>query len=108
MDESSTQLYYGNTQKKKHRRRRRNTRKQPAPTGGGTRIEEECYAVEKSSDDPRGDFRTSMLEMIIEKHIFCAEDLEKLLFWFLSLNSPRYHRIIVEEFTQICDTLFTN
>ncbi|KAL8470135.1 hypothetical protein ACS0TY_032849 [Phlomoides rotata] len=33
----------------------------------------ESYAVEKSSIDPRVDFKASMVEMIVEKQIFATE-----------------------------------
>lgn len=69
---------------------------------------EDSYAVEKSTSDPYNDFRTSMVEMIIEKQIFGAKDLEKLLDCYLSLNSPYYHKVIIEVFAEICDTLFAN
>ncbi|XP_019052948.1 PREDICTED: transcription repressor OFP8-like [Nelumbo nucifera] len=40
---------------------------------------QESFAVVKRSSDPYSDFRTSMVEMIIEKQIFAAKDLEQLL-----------------------------
>ncbi|KNA13351.1 hypothetical protein SOVF_117770, partial [Spinacia oleracea] len=39
----------------------------------------DTFAVVKSSSDPYNDFRTSMVEMIIEKQIFGAKELEQLL-----------------------------
>ncbi|KAI3864352.1 hypothetical protein MKX03_024193 [Papaver bracteatum] len=68
----------------------------------------ESFAVVKRSSDPHSDFRTSMVEMIIEKQIFSAKDLEKLLQCFLSLNSSHHHRVIVQVFTEIWDALFSN
>ncbi|XVF34832.1 hypothetical protein REPUB_Repub18cG0092300 [Reevesia pubescens] len=68
----------------------------------------DSFAVVKSSSDPYNDFRTSMVEMIVERQIFAAKDLEKLLQCFLSLNSHHHHRIIVEVFTEIWETLFSN
>ncbi|KAF2304872.1 hypothetical protein GH714_039226 [Hevea brasiliensis] len=62
----------------------------------------ESFAVVKSSSDPYNDFRTSMVEMIVEKKMFAAKDLEQLLQCFLSLNSYHHHRIIMEVFTEIC------
>ncbi|PPD85509.1 hypothetical protein GOBAR_DD17539 [Gossypium barbadense] len=58
------------------------------------------------SEDPYEDFKRSMLEMILEKQMFEANDLEQLLQCFLSLNSRQYHGIIVEAFTEIWETLF--
>ncbi|KAK1550518.1 hypothetical protein Q3G72_020360 [Acer saccharum] len=68
----------------------------------------DSFAVVKSSRDPYNDFRTSMVEMIIEKQIFSAKDLEQLLQCFLSLNSYHHHRIILEVFTEIWEALFSN
>ncbi|KAI3977426.1 hypothetical protein MKX01_000339 [Papaver californicum] len=68
----------------------------------------ESFAVVKRSSDPHSDFRTSMVEMIIEKQIFSAKDLEKLLQCFLSLNSSHHHRVIVQVFTEIWDALFSS
>ncbi|KAK6782636.1 hypothetical protein RDI58_020432 [Solanum bulbocastanum] len=67
---------------------------------------EESIAVEKNTNDPYNDFRTSMLEMIVEKQIFGFNDLQKLLHCFLSLNSLSFHKIIFEVFSEICETLF--
>ncbi|XP_059318667.1 transcription repressor OFP5-like [Lycium ferocissimum] len=67
---------------------------------------EESIAVEKSTSDPYSDFRTSMVEMIVEKQIFGLKDLQRLLHGFLSLNSPSFHKIIFEVFSEICETLF--
>ncbi|TMW82711.1 hypothetical protein EJD97_005212 [Solanum chilense] len=67
---------------------------------------EESIAVEKNTNDPYNDFRTSMLEMIVEKQIFGLKDLQRLLHCFLSLNSPSFHKIIFEVFSEIFETLF--
>nr|XP_016470866.1 PREDICTED: transcription repressor OFP4-like [Nicotiana tabacum] len=69
---------------------------------------EESIAVEKNTSDPYNDFRTSMVEMIVEKQIFGVEDLQRLLHCFLQLNSPSFHKIIFGVFSEICETLFTN
>ncbi|XP_022768945.1 transcription repressor OFP7-like [Durio zibethinus] len=63
-------------------------------------------AVVKKSEDPYEDFKSSMLEMILEKQMFEPKDLEQLLQCFLSLNSRQYHGIIVEAFTEIWEALF--
>lgn len=68
----------------------------------------DSVAVVKRSSDPFNDFRTSMVEMIIEKQIFSAKDLEQLLQCFISLNSPHHHKVILEVFTEICEALFSN
>ncbi|KAK3034347.1 hypothetical protein RJ639_032245 [Escallonia herrerae] len=68
----------------------------------------DSFAVVKRSSDPHSDFRTSMVEMIVERQIFAAKDLENLLQCFLSLNSVRHHKVIVEVFDEICEALFSN
>ncbi|KAL6620420.1 hypothetical protein ACP70R_035559 [Stipagrostis hirtigluma subsp. patula] len=61
----------------------------------------ESFAVVKASADPRKDFRESMEEMIAEKGIRDATDLEDLLACYLALNAAEYHDLIVEVFEQI-------
>ncbi|KAK3041667.1 hypothetical protein RJ639_001477 [Escallonia herrerae] len=68
----------------------------------------DSFAVVKRSSDPHSDFRTSMVEMIVERQIFAAKDLENLLQCFLSLNSVHHHKVIVEVFDEICEALFSN
>ncbi|KAL9330170.1 hypothetical protein ACSQ67_005173 [Phaseolus vulgaris] len=68
----------------------------------------DTFAVVKRSSDPYSDFRTSMLEMIVEKQIFSPADLENLLQCFLSLNSYHHHKIIVQVFTEIWEALFSD
>ncbi|XP_019197778.1 PREDICTED: transcription repressor OFP6-like [Ipomoea nil] len=58
-------------------------------------------AVIKESDDPCGDFRQSMLQMIRKKSIHSQEDLQELLKCFLLMNPPSLHDIIVQAFTNI-------
>ncbi|KAH7853607.1 hypothetical protein Vadar_004672 [Vaccinium darrowii] len=52
----------------------------------------DSFVVKKRSSDPYDDFRKSMVEMIVERQIFGARDLEDLLQTFLSLNSYHHHR----------------
>ncbi|KAL8063383.1 hypothetical protein ABFX02_01G023600 [Erythranthe guttata] len=118
-DHISTQLYYskgGGRDSGKNLRRRKTTksrrkvkksREKSSFEYGGSLVGE-SYAVEKSSSDPHGDFRASMVEMIVEKQIFGADDLERLLLCFLNLNATSYHGIIYQVFTEICQTLFAN
>ncbi|XP_010915802.1 uncharacterized protein [Elaeis guineensis] len=68
--------------------------------------EKRGFAVVKRSSDPYGDFRSSMVEMIIGRQIFEAEDLERLLHSYLSLNSPHHHPIILQAFSDIWVVLF--
>ncbi|XP_058206744.1 transcription repressor OFP8-like [Rhododendron vialii] len=67
----------------------------------------DSFVVKKRSSDPYDDFRSSMVEMIIERQIFGARDLEDLLRTFLSLNSYHHHRVIVQVYTEIWDALFS-
>uniref|UniRef100_A0A7N0TBC2 Transcription repressor n=1 Tax=Kalanchoe fedtschenkoi TaxID=63787 RepID=A0A7N0TBC2_KALFE len=67
---------------------------------------EDSVAVVKHSRDPHEDFRTSMVEMIVEKQILAGADLERLLQSFLALNSRHHHRVILEVFTEIWEALF--
>ncbi|KAJ4966443.1 hypothetical protein NE237_018292 [Protea cynaroides] len=66
----------------------------------------ESFAVIKKTEDPYEDFKLSMLEMIVEKQMFEARELEQLLHCFLSLNSRQHHGIIVEVFSEIWETFF--
>ncbi|XP_048134004.1 transcription repressor OFP8-like [Rhodamnia argentea] len=73
--------------------------------GGGIK---DSFAVVKRSSDPRGDFRRSMVEMIVEKEMFGAEELQKLLECFLALNSHHHHRVILLAFAEIWEALFSS
>nr|APX43961.1 OVATE-like protein [Vaccinium corymbosum] len=67
----------------------------------------ESYAVVKKSEDPKEDFKRSMMEMVVEKQMFEERELEQLLECFLSLNSRQHHGVIVEAFTEIWEALFS-
>ncbi|KAL2236998.1 transcription repressor OFP8-like [Sesamum indicum] len=111
-------LYYSNNRdsgrsfrRRKTAKNRRRIKKTPPRSWrclNSSSMIEDCYAVEKSSSDPRSDFRESMVEMIVEKQMFGAEDLERLLLCFLSLNAASYHGMIFDVFSEICQTLFSN
>ncbi|KAL0427095.1 UNVERIFIED_CONTAM: Transcription repressor OFP8 [Sesamum latifolium] len=66
---------------------------------------QDSLAVVKRSSDPYSDFRTSMVEMIVEKQLFEAKDLENLLRCFLSLNSYHHHKVIIQVFSEIWEAL---
>ncbi|CAA2960001.1 Hypothetical predicted protein [Olea europaea subsp. europaea] len=53
-------------------------------------------AMEKSSYDPREDFRESMEQMIMVNHIRKAKDLRSLLDYYLTMNSEENRGIILE------------
>ncbi|KAG5569730.1 hypothetical protein H5410_059496 [Solanum commersonii] len=83
---------------------RRKPRQRRAAKGGV----KGSLAVVKKSKDPYGDFRDSMLEMIMENQIFGAKELENLLECFLKLNSQYHHEVIIDVFTEICEALFSS
>lgn len=80
----------------KHHQRKKNN---------DTLLLSESFAMVKSSSDPHGDFRESMVEMIVENNIRSGGELEKLLACYLSLNSGEYHDLIVKVFKQIWSDL---
>ncbi|XAR69313.1 hypothetical protein NMG60_11000853 [Bertholletia excelsa] len=86
--------------------RRYETQRFAVPVGGGK--VEDIYAVVQTSSDPYKDFRESMVEMIVEKELHGAEELENLLQCFLSLNSPHHHRVILQVFIEICEALLNH
>jgi len=63
-------------------------------------------AMEKSSYDPRLDFRESMMEMITVNRLQDAKDLRSLLNYYISMNSNQYHSVILEVFHEVCTNLF--
>ncbi|KAF2937055.1 transcription repressor OFP8-like [Oryza sativa Japonica Group] len=70
------------------------------------RLEEESVPVVTESDDPLGDFRRSMAQMIVENEITATPELRELLHRFLSLNSSRHHHLILRAFADVCEELF--
>ncbi|KAH0453563.1 hypothetical protein IEQ34_017887 [Dendrobium chrysotoxum] len=67
---------------------------------------EASFAVTKKSSDPYGDFQSSMVEMIVERQIFGAGELQLLLHSYLSLNSVQNHPVILRAFVDISQVLF--
>ncbi|CAK7351519.1 unnamed protein product [Dovyalis caffra] len=55
-------------------------------------------AMEKSSYDPREDFRESMVDMIMANRLQEPKDLRSLLNYYMSMNSEEYHGMILEVF----------
>ncbi|XP_062222443.1 transcription repressor OFP8-like [Phragmites australis] len=72
---------------------------------GGVGLEG-SVAVVKQSDDPLGDFRRSMLQMIVENGIVSGEDLREMLRRFLTLNAPHHHDVILRAFAEIWGDVF--
>ncbi|RRT43721.1 hypothetical protein B296_00048610 [Ensete ventricosum] len=73
---------------------------------GGKRVEESVVVV-KETVDPLGEFRRSMLHMIVEKEIMEGAELRALLRRFLALNSPRHHGMILRAFAEIWEEVFS-
>ncbi|KAL1822092.1 hypothetical protein ACET3Z_008870 [Daucus carota] len=69
-------------------------------------VNDESFAVVKNSQNPYEDFKSSMMEMIMEKQMYEAKDLEQLLQCFLSLNSRHHHGAIIQAFSEIWHLLF--
>ncbi|MFS7939076.1 putative transcription factor OFP family [Helianthus anomalus] len=69
-------------------------------------VMKETLTVVRWSEHPLDDFKVSMLEMILEKQMFEAKDLEQLLQCFLALNSRNHHADIVAAFTEIWEILY--
>ncbi|KAJ7299870.1 hypothetical protein O6H91_Y128200 [Diphasiastrum complanatum] len=61
----------------------------------------ESVAVVVVSNDPYHDFRQSMLEMVMGKRLSKTGELEELLQYYLSLNPPCFHDVIIEVFTDL-------
>lgn len=103
-DEDETALFLSRSFCKNRARRKyeRNLKKRSG------NVVEDSVAVEKKSNNPYEDFRVSMVEMIVEKGIFEAEDLNDLFQCFISLNSDEHHGVIIEVFSEILDALFSD
>lgn len=69
-------------------------------------VNDESFVVVKNSQNPREDFKNSMMEMIMENKMFKAKDLEELLQCFLSLNSRNHHGAIIQAFSEIWHLMF--
>lgn len=63
-------------------------------------------AMEKSSYDPREDFRESMEEIIVANRIQETKDLRRLLNYYVCMNSEEFRGTILEVFYQVCSDLF--
>ncbi|XP_057811271.1 probable transcription repressor OFP9 [Salvia miltiorrhiza] len=65
-------------------------------------------AMEKSSYDPREDFRDSMEQIIVANRIHETKDLRRLLNYYVSMNSEEFRGTILEVFHQVCTDLFVH
>ncbi|KAL3850903.1 hypothetical protein ACJIZ3_012785 [Penstemon smallii] len=64
-------------------------------------------AMEKSSYDPREDFRESIKQMITTNRIHEAKDLRRLLNYYVKMNSAEFEGVILEVFHEVCTHLFS-
>lgn len=71
-----------------------------------SRLLDRAIAIEKSSHDPHQDFKDSMVEMILAKHLHRSNDLVELLQCYLSLNPTKCHHAIVEAFGEVLSNVF--
>ncbi|KAG6466190.1 transcription repressor OFP8-like [Zingiber officinale] len=85
---------------------RKRQHKRSFSEGGGRRVEEESVAVVRETKDPLGEFRRSMLQMIVEKEIVDGEELQELLRRLLTLNAPQHHTTILQAFAEIWEEVF--
>ncbi|KAL9669922.1 hypothetical protein QQ045_007472 [Rhodiola kirilowii] len=63
-------------------------------------------AMEKASDDPRQDFRESIVEVIERNRIMRPRDLRRLLECYLSVNADEYRGDILDVFHKVCTDIF--
>ncbi|KAK9047822.1 hypothetical protein SSX86_033216 [Deinandra increscens subsp. villosa] len=89
---------------RKNRANRKPEKKSKRKSGS---LVKDSFAVAKTSSNPHEDFRASMVEMIVEKKIYGADDLADMFECFISLNSDEHHRVIFEVFSEILGALFS-
>lgn len=63
-------------------------------------------AVVKQSSNPYADFRSSMVEMVMERRVGSVGEMEELLGSYLSLNSPQHHPAILAAFEDVWEAVF--
>ncbi|PNT78279.1 transcription repressor OFP8 [Brachypodium distachyon] len=66
-----------------------------------------AVAVVRETEDPVGEFRASMAQMVAANGTTGGAELRGLLQRFLELNSPRHHGLILQAFADVCDDLFS-
>lgn len=89
----------------RERQEGRHEERRKARAGVGTKFIV-MMAMEKSSHDPREDFRESMVEMIMANRLEEPRDLRGLLNCYVSMNSDEYRGIILEVFHEVCTNMF--
>ncbi|KAL9236586.1 hypothetical protein vseg_011236 [Gypsophila vaccaria] len=63
-------------------------------------------AMEKSTNDPRQEFRRSMVEVILANKLKEVKDLRCLLKYYIAVNSEEHKGVILEAFYQVCSDVF--
>jgi uncharacterized protein (TIGR01568 family) len=63
-------------------------------------------AVVKRSSNPYADFRSSMVEMVVERRLASVGKMEELLVSYLSLNSTEHHPAILAAFEDVWEAVF--
>uniref|UniRef100_J3MA56 Transcription repressor n=1 Tax=Oryza brachyantha TaxID=4533 RepID=J3MA56_ORYBR len=63
-------------------------------------------AVVKRSHNPYADFRSSMVEMVVERRVCSPDAMGDLLVSYLSLNSRRHHPAILAAFEDVWEAVF--
>ncbi|CAH1446389.1 unnamed protein product [Lactuca virosa] len=69
--------------------------------GNGDIPYKESVAVAIESEDPHGDFKKSMQEMVENHGLKDWECLEELLGWYLRMNGKNHHELIVGAFVDL-------
>ncbi|KAG1362430.1 hypothetical protein COCNU_10G006490 [Cocos nucifera] len=66
----------------------------------------ESLCAVKFSVDPFTDFRESVLEMIQDVGVQDWEEMEELVYCYVTLNSPDVHHFIAEAFLSTCSCCY--
>ncbi|KAM0833646.1 hypothetical protein ACQ4PT_064135 [Festuca glaucescens] len=77
------------------------------PPAESSELKGGTVVVTLESEDPYGDFRASMVEMVAAHGLRDWEDLEELLAWYLKLNAKGVHAVIVGAFVDMLVGLAT-
>ncbi|WVZ55267.1 hypothetical protein U9M48_005949 [Paspalum notatum var. saurae] len=87
-------------------RRRRHATADDSWSVGRVDLDSESVAVVTESEDPLGDFRRSMAQMVVANGITGGAELRELLRRFLALNSACHHHLILRAFADVWEELF--
>ncbi|RCV26290.1 hypothetical protein SETIT_5G233400v2 [Setaria italica] len=98
-----TRKHRGYDERRKEEKRGNDVRK---PMGAAAEESGAAMAVVKRSSNPYLDFRSSMVEMVVERRIGSVGQMEELLGSYLSLNSLRHHPAILAAFEDVWEAVF--